>query len=83
MTKSVKWVGCWITRKRLGRALEAADQVHHRAHDQELGRQVLAEGVPAPDHGAEEVHAATVHTGTISSIEVMIASVSAQSAIGL
>src|SRR3546814_18009193 len=25
------------------------------AHDEELGRQVAAEGVPAPDHGAEEV----------------------------
>src|SRR3546814_7860216 len=41
--------------QRLGGTLEAAGQVHEGAHDEELGRQVAAEGVPAPDHGAEEV----------------------------
>ena len=42
--------------QRLGRPLEAAEQIHDRAHDQELRRQVPAEGVPAADHRAEEVH---------------------------
>src|SRR5438445_13355658 len=55
MTKSVKCVG-WLERaERLQRALEAADQVHERAHDQELRRQVPRELLPAADHGAEEV----------------------------
>ena len=66
----------------LGRALEAAEQVHDGAHDQELGRQVGAEVCQRPLIVPKKF-TTTVHTGMISSIEVMIARVSAQSAIGL
>ena len=69
--------------QRLGRALEAAEQVHDRAHDQELRRQVACRRSCQRPFMVPKKFTSTVHTGMISSIEVMIASVSAQSAIGL
>src|ERR1700760_1505018 len=42
--------------QRLDRALETAQQVHDRAHDQELRWKILSEAVPPALHGAEEVH---------------------------
>src|ERR1700751_6021976 len=42
--------------QRLDRALETAQQVHDRAHDQELRRKIASEGVPPALYGAEEVH---------------------------
>src|SRR5260370_40594355 len=42
--------------QRLNRALETAQQVHDRAHDQELRRKIASEAVPPALHGAEEVH---------------------------
>src|SRR4030088_2171034 len=42
--------------ERLDRALETAQQVHDRAHDQELRRKIASEAVPPALHGAEEVH---------------------------
>src|SRR6202045_1794824 len=42
--------------QRLDRALETAQQVHDRAHDQELRGKIPSEAVPPALHGAEEVH---------------------------
>src|SRR3546814_927183 len=40
----------------LGRSLKAAKEIHDRAHDQKLRREVATEGVPASVHGAEEIY---------------------------
>ena len=74
----------WLLERaqRLDRALEAAGQIHQRSHDQELRREIR----PKPSHRPITVpkkFTSTVHTGMISSMEVVIAIVSAQSAIGL
>ena len=66
----------------LGRALEAPEQIHDRAHDQELGWEVLPERAQRP-FMVPKKFTSTVHTGMISSMEVTMAMVSAQSAIGL
>src|SRR4029077_9433880 len=42
--------------QRLDRALETAQQVHDRAHDQELRRKIATKAVPPALHGAEEVY---------------------------
>ena len=57
----------------LGRALEAADQIHDRAHDQELRRQVPSRTSCQRPIMVPKKFTSTVHTGMISSMEVMIA----------
>src|SRR6266700_5347334 len=41
--------------QRLDRALEAAGQIHERAHDQELCREIAPEGVPPATHRTEKI----------------------------
>src|SRR5271169_289145 len=42
--------------QRLDRALEATEEIHERAHDQELRRKIPAEAVPLAHHRSKEVY---------------------------
>ena len=82
MTKSEKWVGCWITRN----ASSEPWKQPARYMSAPMIRNFAGRFLPKPSHlpiTVPKKFTSTVHTGMISSMEVTIAIVSAQSAIGL
>ena len=82
MTKSEKWVGCWMER----RASTEPWKQPSRYMIEPMIRNFAGRFFPKPSHRPLTVpkkFTSTVHTGMMSSMEVTIASVWDQSAIGL
>ena len=82
MTKSEKWVGCWMERS----ASTEPWKQPNRYMIEPMIRNFAGRFLPKPSQRPFTVpkkFTSTVHTGMINSMEVTIASVSAQSAIGL
>ena len=82
MTKSLKCVGCWIARKASVEPWKQPAKYISEPMIMNLAVRFCVKVCQRPIMVPKKF-CSTVHTGTISSIEVMIDSVSAQSAMGL
>jgi hypothetical protein len=82
MTKSVKCVGCWIERSASVEPWKQPNRYMIAPMIRNLAGRLRPKACQRP-FMVPKKFTSTVHTGMISSMEVMIARVSAQSAIGL